>query len=85
MPIEGRPSGWKLELRGPQKARTQEGLLVFEQGSGSPLEQPRGTSVGEAEGRHSFLGWGSQASLDRLWVWRLNAHHPTSGNPKPRG
>lgn len=36
---------WKLELRGPQKARTQEGLLVFEQGSGSPLEQPRGTSI----------------------------------------
>ena len=85
MPTGRRPSGWKLELRGPRKARTQEELLVFEQGSGSPLEQPRGTSVGEAEGRCSFLGWGSQASLDRLWVWRLHAHHPTSGDPKPRG
>lgn len=57
IPTEGRRPGRELELRALQKARIQEGLLVFEQRPGRPFSQPRGMSVYGAEGRRSFVGW----------------------------
>ena len=84
MPTGGRPSGWKLELR-PTESQDPGRAAGLQTGIRKPSFPAQRKICRWSRGEALFLGWGSQASLDRLWVWRLNAYHPASGNPKPKG